>query len=101
MCIYGNDVDAESICEEIRYLHSIANGDCAAPPERPGPSGCSTTNCRAGAGSLPVQRLKPDAVEVRMHCQWTTYAGGNTWTTDTHGQEPRNYALSMLHSLDQ
>ncbi|KAI1137504.1 hypothetical protein F5Y05DRAFT_71956 [Hypoxylon sp. FL0543] len=96
-CAYGNDVDAESIGAGIRYLYSIANGDCAAPPGQPGAGGCTTTTCNSGAGiflcndssnELHVDCfiVADNAVEVLINCQSTTYAGGNTWVTNTHGQ---------------
>ncbi|KAI0839518.1 hypothetical protein F5Y06DRAFT_295545 [Hypoxylon sp. FL0890] len=96
-CAYGNDVNAESIGAGIRYLYSIANGDCAAPPGKPGAGGCSVTSCSSGAGIFlcndSSNELHTDcfivadnAVEVLINCQSTTYAGGNTWITNTHGQ---------------
>lgn len=96
-CAYGNDVNAESIGAGIRYLYSIANGDCAAPPGSPGAGGCTVSSCNAGAGIFlcndSSNELHTDcfivadnAVEVLINCQSTTYAGSNTWITNTHGQ---------------
>ncbi|OTB19262.1 hypothetical protein K445DRAFT_314144 [Daldinia sp. EC12] len=96
-CAYGNDVNAESIGAGIRYLYSIANGDCAAPPGKPGAGGCSVSSCNSGAGIFlcndsskelhnPCTIVADNAVEVLIHCQWSTYNGGNSWTTNTHGQ---------------
>ncbi|KAI0105971.1 hypothetical protein F4814DRAFT_80240 [Daldinia grandis] len=96
-CAYGNDVNAESIGAGVRYLYSIANGDCAAPPGSPGAGGCSVSSCNSGAGiflcndssnqlHIPCSIVADNAVEVLINCQRSTYNGGNSWTTNTHGQ---------------
>ncbi|KAI0853542.1 hypothetical protein F5Y00DRAFT_103735 [Daldinia vernicosa] len=96
-CAYGNDVDAESIGVGIRYLYSIANADCAAPPGVPGDGGCSVSSCNDGAGIFlcndasselhnPCTIVADNAVEVLIQCQSTTYNGGSSWTSYTHGQ---------------
>ncbi|KAI1371198.1 hypothetical protein F4677DRAFT_317032 [Hypoxylon crocopeplum] len=96
-CTYGNDVNAESIGAGVRYLYSIANADCAAPPGSPGAGGCSVSSCNSGAGiflcndssnevHIPCTIIADNAVEVLINCQSTTYAGGNSWVTNTHGQ---------------
>ncbi|KAI1454777.1 hypothetical protein F4805DRAFT_303469 [Annulohypoxylon moriforme] len=96
-CTYGNDVNAESIGEGVRYLYSIANADCSAPPGSPGAGGCSVSSCNSGAGiflcndssntaHIPCTLIADNAVEVLINCQRTTYNGDNTWTTVTHGQ---------------
>ncbi|KAI1778446.1 hypothetical protein F4818DRAFT_406112 [Hypoxylon cercidicola] len=96
-CAYGNDVNAESIGAGIRYLYSIANGDCSAPPGRPGDGGCTASSCNSGAGIFlcndssntlhtPCSIVADNAVEVLINCQSTTYAGGSSWITNTHGQ---------------
>ncbi|KAI2782650.1 hypothetical protein F4815DRAFT_428893 [Daldinia loculata] len=96
-CAYGNDVNAESIGVGVRYLYSIANGDCAAPPGSPGDGGCSVSSCNAGAGIFlcndssnelhnACSIVADNAVEVLINCQQSTYNGGNSWTTNTHGQ---------------
>ncbi|KAI1409890.1 hypothetical protein F5Y13DRAFT_169168 [Hypoxylon sp. FL1857] len=96
-CAYGNNVNAESIGAGVRYLYSIANGDCAAPPGKPGAGGCTVSSCNSGAGIFlcndSSNELHTDcfivadnAVEVLINCQSTTYAGGNNWITNTHGQ---------------
>ncbi|KAI0884916.1 uncharacterized protein GGS22DRAFT_200574 [Annulohypoxylon maeteangense] len=96
-CAYGNDVNAESIGEGVRYLYRIVNADCSAPPGSPGAGGCSVSSCNSGAGiflcndssntaHIPCTIIADNAVEVLINCQRTTYNGGNTWTTVTHGQ---------------
>ncbi|KAI0179462.1 hypothetical protein GGR52DRAFT_307653 [Hypoxylon sp. FL1284] len=96
-CDYGNDVIAESIGAGVRYLYSIANGDCSAPPGSPGNGGCTVSSCNSGAGIFlcndssnelhtTCSIVADNAVEVLINCQRTTYAGGNSWTTNTHGQ---------------
>ncbi|KAI1444282.1 hypothetical protein F5Y02DRAFT_390311 [Annulohypoxylon stygium] len=96
-CSYGNDVNAESIGEGVRYLYSIANADCSAPPGSPGAGGCSVSSCNSGAGiflcndssntaHIPCTLIADNAVEVLINCQRTTYNGDQTWTTVTHGQ---------------
>ncbi|KAI8957597.1 hypothetical protein F5Y11DRAFT_77192 [Daldinia sp. FL1419] len=96
-CAYGNDVNAESIGAGVRYLYSIANGDCSAPPGSPGAGGCTVSSCNAGAGIFlcndsgselhnPCTIVADNAVEVLINCQRSTYNGGNSWTTNTHGQ---------------
>ncbi|KAI1395393.1 hypothetical protein F4819DRAFT_194498 [Hypoxylon fuscum] len=96
-CAYGNDVIAESVGVGIRYLYSIANGDCSAPPGSPGAGGCTVSSCNSGAGIFLCNDssnelhtaclvVADNAVEVLINCQSSTYAGGNSWTTNTHGQ---------------
>ncbi|KAI4858928.1 hypothetical protein F4820DRAFT_441326 [Hypoxylon rubiginosum] len=96
-CAYGNDVIAESIGVGIRYLYSIANGDCSAPPGSPGNGGCTVSSCNSGAGIFlcndssntlhtTCSIVADNAVEVLINCQSTTYAGGSSWITNTHGQ---------------
>ncbi|KAI1804252.1 hypothetical protein F4811DRAFT_561962 [Daldinia bambusicola] len=96
-CAYGNDVNAESVGVGVRYLYSIANGDCAAPPGKPGAGGCTVSSCNSGAGIFlcndanhelhnSCSIVADNAVEVLINCQRTTYNGGNSWTTNTHGQ---------------
>ncbi|KAI6090696.1 hypothetical protein F4821DRAFT_22572 [Hypoxylon rubiginosum] len=96
-CAYGNNIIAESVGVGVRYLYSIANGACSAPPGSPGNGGCTTTTCNSGAGiflcndssntlTTTCSIVADNAVEVLINCQSTTYAGGSTWTTNTHGQ---------------
>ncbi|KAI1763264.1 hypothetical protein GGR53DRAFT_521138 [Hypoxylon sp. FL1150] len=96
-CAYGNDIIAESVGVGVRYLYSIANGACSAPPGSPGDGGCTTTTCNSGAGiflcndssytlTVTCSIVADNAVEVLINCQSSTYAGSNTWTTITHGQ---------------
>ncbi|KAI0384185.1 hypothetical protein F5Y04DRAFT_249196 [Hypomontagnella monticulosa] len=96
-CAYGNDVNAESIGAGVRYLYSIANGDCSAPPGKPGAGGCTVSSCNSGAGIFLCNDssntlhtacfiVADNAVEVLINCQRSTYNGGNSWTTNTHGQ---------------
>ncbi|KAI1102027.1 hypothetical protein F4804DRAFT_334692 [Jackrogersella minutella] len=96
-CDYGTNVNAESIGVGIRYLYSIANADCSAPPGVPGAGGCTASSCNSGAGiwlcndssneaNIPCTIIADNAVEVLIYCQTTTYNGGNSWTTNTHGQ---------------
>ncbi|OTB09183.1 hypothetical protein M426DRAFT_316474 [Hypoxylon sp. CI-4A] len=95
-CAYGNNVNAESIGVGVRYLYSIANGDCASPA---GPAGsrCVASTCNGGAGIWLCNDKTTDlhnacsivadnAVEVLIQCQSTTYNGGSSWTSYTHGQ---------------
>ncbi|KAI1387616.1 uncharacterized protein F4822DRAFT_430363 [Hypoxylon trugodes] len=96
-CAYGNNVNAESVGVGVRYLYSIANGDCSAPPGSPGNGGCTASSCNSGAGIFLCNDssntlhnactiVADNAVEVLINCQSTTYNGGSSWTSYTHGQ---------------
>lgn len=64
-CDYGNDVIAERVGDGVRYLYSIANGDCSAPPGSPGNGGCTTTTCNSGAG---IFLCNDSSNTINIHC---------------------------------
>ncbi|KAH7014470.1 uncharacterized protein B0I36DRAFT_369425 [Microdochium trichocladiopsis] len=92
-CNYGTWVSALNTAAVIRYLYSIGNGDCAAPPGRPGAGGCSNTGC-AGESSVwlcndynfqlhvPCRLVADNAVEVMIKCQNNDVVRGQIFSTD-------------------
>ncbi|KAH8901145.1 hypothetical protein GQ53DRAFT_740248 [Thozetella sp. PMI_491] len=96
-CGYGNYVGALPIGLGIQYLYKIGNADCVAPAGKPGAGGCSRVSCSDNSGiwlcndqsfetHIPCTLIADNAVEILIQCQYTNYAGGNTWNSFVRGQ---------------